>query len=114
MNLYDYLQKTTDWEITVWDNDYDVETYFYKTDEKDDWNKAMNKLAKLLTVSEISKNGITVNLSEVIEKKIPQLKEAELFIRCDIDAIMDGINAILAGNVSERWLTEFVEILRRD
>lgn len=114
MTLYEYLSKTRDWETTVWDKDYDVETYFYKTDNKDTWNKTMNELAKLLTVLDFGKNGVTVNLSEIIEKKIPQLEKADLFYECTVDSIMDGINSILAGNVSERWLTEFVEILGRD
>ena len=113
MTLYEYLQKTRDWETTVWDKDYDVETYFYKTDDKDKWDKAMNELAKLLTVFDFGKNGVTVNLSEVIENKLLQLKDADLFLRYDIGSIMDGIDYILAGNVSEEWLTEFVDVLKQ-
>ena len=112
MTLYEYLQQTTDWEITVWDKDYDIETYFYKTDGKDKWDRTMNELAKLLTVFDFGKNGVTVNLSEIIEKKIPQLEKADLFYECTVDSIMDGINPILAGNVSENWLEKFVEILK--
>ena len=114
MTLYEYLEQTTDWEVTVWDKDYDMETYFYKTDGKDKWDKAMNDLAKLLTISQISKDGLVVNLAEVIEKKIPQLKEADLFIKCSIDAIMDCIDSVLAGNVSESWLEKFVEALNKE
>lgn len=113
MTLYEYLEQTTDWEITVWDKDYDIETYFYKTDGKDKWDKAMNDLAKLLTISRFSKDGLVVNLAEVIEKKIPQLKEADLFIKCKIEPIMYDIDNILAGNVSENWLEEFVEVLSK-
>ena len=113
MTLYEYLQKTRDWETTVWDKDYDVETYFYKTDDKDKWDKAMNELAKLLTVFDFGKNGVTVNLSEVIENKLLQLKDADLFLRYDIGSIMDCIDYILAGNVSEEWLTEFVDVLKQ-
>ena len=97
MTLYEYLEQTTNWEITVWDKDYDIETYFYKTDGKDKWDKAMNDLAKLLTISRFSKDGLVVNLAEVIEKKIPQLKEADLFIVCKIEPIMNDIDNILAG-----------------
>lgn len=111
MTLYEYLDQTTDWEVTVWDKDYDIETYFYKTDGKDKWDKAMNDLAKLLTISRFSKDGLVVNLAEVIENKIPQLKEVDLFIVCKIEPIMNDIDNILAGNVSENWLEEFVNVL---
>lgn len=113
MTLYEYLEQTTDWEITVWDKDYDIETYFYKTDGKDRWDKAMNDLAKLLTISRFSKDGLVVNLAEVIEKKIPQLKEADLFIVCKIEPIMNDIDNILAGCVSESWLEKFVGALSK-
>ena len=111
MTLYEYLEQTTDWEVTVWDKDYDIETYFYKTDGIDKWDKAMNDLAKLLTISRFSKDGLVVNLAEVIENKIPQLKEADLFVVCKIESIMNDIDNILAGNVSENWLEEFVNVL---
>ena len=114
MTLYEYLEQTTDWEVTVWDKDYDIETYFYKTDGKDKWDKAMNDLAKLLTISRFSKEGLVVNLCEIIEKKIPQLKEADLFIICKIEPIMNDIDNILAGNVSENWLEKFVEVLSKE
>ena len=113
MTLYEYLEQTTDWEVTVWDKDYDIETYFYKTNGKDKWDKAMNDLAKLLTISMFSKDGLVVNLTEVIEKKIPQLKDANLFIVCKIEPIMCDIDRILAGNVSENWLERFVEVLSK-
>lgn len=113
MTLYEYLQQTTDWEVTVWDKDYDLETYFYKTDGKDKWDKAMNNLAKLLTVSRFGKDGLVVNLAEVIESKIPELAKADLFIVCKIDYIMNDIDKILAGNVSEGWFEKFVKALSR-
>lgn len=112
MTLYDYLRKTSDWEITVWDEHYDVETYFYKTDGKEEWDNAMNELAKKLKIASLSENGVTVNLSEVIAKNLPSLKESDLFIECNLDAIMDSINAILSGNVSEKWLCKFVDSLK--
>jgi hypothetical protein len=103
---------TTDWEITVWDRDYDVETYFYR-ENSNAWDKAMNEFAKLLTVTSFGNGGVTVNMAEVIEKKLPQLEEADLFIFCDIDSIMDDIDSVLAGNVDEEWLTEFTDALKR-
>lgn len=113
MTLFEYLEQTTDWEVTVWDRDYDIETYFYKTNGKDKWDKAMNDLAKLLTISRFSKDGLVVNLAEVIEKKLPQLEKADLFKVCKIDWIMNDLDSILAGNVSENWLEEFVEALSK-
>ena len=114
MTLYEYLEQTTDWEVTVWDKDYDIETYFYKTNGKDKWDKAMSELAKLLTISRFSKDGLVVNLAEVIEKKLIQLKEADLFIICKIEPIMNDIDNILAGCVSESWLEKFVEALNKE
>lgn len=114
MTLYDYIKQTEDWETTVFDKDYDIEVYFYKNDEDeelDSWDESMEKLSKLLMVDEISKNGVIVNLSELIESKMENLKEAELFRVVDIDWIMDDIEAIISGNVSEEWMEEFVNAL---
>ena len=115
MKLYDYLSLMPDGEeLTVWDNDYDIETYFYGGNPIDKWDNSKIELSKLLTITRITTGGVTVNLAEVIEKHIAQLDEADLFYECDIDLIMDDIDNILAGNVSEKWLTEFVEVLKTD
>lgn len=113
MTLYDYIKQTEDWVITVFDRDYDIEVYFYKNDneELDSWDKSMERLSKLLIVDNISKHGVIVNLSEVIENKLENLKEAELFRMVDIDWIMDDIEAIISGNVSEEWMETFVNTL---
>lgn len=113
MTLYDYIKQTEDWENTVFDKDYDIEVYFYKNDEDDldSWDKSMENLSKLLTVDSISKYGVTVNLSELIESKLENLKKADLFIRTDIDSIMDSIESVISGNVSEKWMEKFVESL---
>lgn len=113
MTLYDYIKQTEDWETTVFDRDYDIEVYFYKNDdgEMDSWDKSMEKLSKLLAVDSVSKNGVIVNLSELIESKLENLKKAELFRITDIDWIMDDIEAIISGNVSEEWMEEFVDAL---
>ncbi len=110
MTLYEYMQNTSDWEVTVWDKDYDMETYFYK-ENSDLWDKAMNNIAKALTVVGFGKDGLTVNLYEVIEKKLDNLRKRDLFIVCKTDRIMEDIEAIFAGNVSEEWLWEFSEAL---
>lgn len=116
MTLYDYIKKSTDWEITVWDDDYDVEVYFYKPDDYDNldlWDKSMVELSKLLTVSEFNKNGVYVNLSSLIEKHLTILKEKEIFSHaCDIDIIMDEINPILSGNIPEEDMWDFVSVLK--
>lgn len=113
MKLYEYLDLMPEGEeLTVWDKDYDMETYFYGGNPGDKWDKAIYDLSKLLTVEEIRNNGVTVNLSEIIENKLENLDKADLFIRCDIDSIMDDIDNILAGNVSEDWMEQFVVVLK--
>ena len=110
MTLHEYLQNTSDWETTVWDKDYDIETYFYK-ENSDLWDKAMNNIAKALTVTKFSKDGVTVNLYDIIEKNIENFKKKDLFIIYSADRIMEDIEPILAGNVSDEWLWDFSEAL---
>ena len=113
MTLYDYLNLMPEGEeLTVWDKDYDMETYFYGGKPDDAWDKAMSDLSQLLTITEIRNNGVTVNLSEIIENKLESLGKVDLFIRCDIDSIMDDIDNILAGYVSESWMQKFVTALK--
>lgn len=113
MKLYDLLEVCEDGcEIVVLDENYDTETYFYSGTGGDLWDEAMLRLAKLLDIIEIKYTlAVEVNLSEIIENKIEELKKADLFIECDIDSIMDDIDNILAGNVSEKWLDRFVKVL---
>ena len=118
MTLYDYIKKSHDWEVTVWDDDYDVEVYFYKPDDYNNldlWDKSMVELSKLLIISEFNGNGVSVNLSSLIEKHLTALKEKEIFgFTYTIDEIMDIINPILSGNVSEEWMWDFVNVLIRE
>lgn len=115
MTLYEYLKTRNEGEeVTVWDNEYDIETYFYNDEDPEDkWQTSMLELAKLLTVTEENKHGVTVNLSEVIEKKIDRLKEASLFIKCKLDPIMYDMDNILAGYVNEGWFKKFVDVLKK-
>lgn len=114
MKLYDYLTTLEEGtELTVWDVDYDIESYFYNDEPEDDWQTLMLELAKLLEVTEVKAHGVIVNLSEVIEKNLDKLKEADLFIRCRLDPIMYDMQNILSGGVSEEWFKEFVGILGR-
>ena len=112
MKLYDYLTTLEEGtELTVWDVDYEMESYFYNDEADDDWQTSMLELAKLLDVIEIAKYGVTINLSEVIENKLNELKEADLFIRCTTNSIMDDMQNILSGYVSEKWFKDFVDVL---
>lgn len=109
MTLYEILPKNGD-ETTVIDNVYDMETYFYYTENGDAWDNAMMDLAKLLQVVEPNHNGtVMVDFTSLIEPKLPELDD--MFIDCDMDAIMEDMDRILAGNVSEKWLIKFVDIL---
>lgn len=112
MKLYDYLVTLEEGtELTVWDVDYNIESYFYNDEADDDWQTSMLELAKLLDVIEIKEYGVVVNLSKVIEKKLNELKKADLFIKCNIDSIMNDMKNILSGYVSEEWFKEFVDVL---
>lgn len=115
MTLYEYMEKLEEGtEVAVVDNDYDVETYFYNDmNYEDEWDKSMIALSKILTISEvIDEEKVSVNMSELIEKHIDELKQAGLFIRCTLDEIMYDIEQILSGYVSEEWLKKFVDILK--
>lgn len=114
MKLYDYLVTLEEGtELTVWDKEYDIESYFYNDEPDDDnWQTSMLELAKLLEVTEVKERGVIINLSDVIEKKLDELKEAELFRRCTTDSIMDNIEGILSGYVSEEWFKKFVDVLK--
>ena len=110
MTLYEYIQNYKDDEVTVYDVDYDIEVYFYKETSDDEWDKSMTELSKLLHITEFGKTGVTVDLSMLIENHLDNLEE--LFIVCETDAIMDDIENVLSGNVSEKWLSDFVKALQ--
>ena len=118
MNLYEYIKNSKSWEVTVWDDDYDVEVYFYKPDDYNNldlWDKSMVELSKLLTISEFNENGVSVNLSFLIEKHLRTLKEKEIFgFIYDINDIMDEMHSIISGNVSDKWMWDFVSVLIRE
>ena len=116
MTLYEYLRDYKDDEVEVADQDYDVLAYFYYADEReeeaDSWNRAMMQIARKLEVVESGDAEATVNLSEVIENNLDNGVFDDLFIHNDIDSIMDDINSILSGNVSEQWLDSFANSLK--
>ncbi len=119
MTLLEYIKtRSAGEEIAVHDKNYEMESYFYNDKPEDKWDKAMLKIASVLDVVEIEKRdgffyvkGVTVNLSELIEKKLDKLKEAELFIKPTVNAIMRDMMNILSGYVSEDWLMDFANIL---
>lgn len=113
MKLYDYLITLEEGiELTVWDKEYDIESYFYNDESDDDWQTSMLELAKLLKVTQVKERGVIVNLSDVIENKLDELKKANLFLRCTTNRIMGGMEGILAGGVSEEWFKKFVDVLK--
>lgn len=114
MKLYDYLKTLEEGtELTIWDEEYDIESYFYNDEADDDWQTSMLELAKLLEVTEIKERGVVVNLSELIESKIDSLKETDLFHKCTVDSVMSSIECIISGYVSEEWFKKFVDVLKR-
>ena len=99
-------------ELTVWDTDYDMESYFYKNEGTDKFDRAMNKIASALNVIEEKEKGVVVDLSSLISRHLSEL--SDLFIRSDIDSIMDCIESVFSGNVSEEWMSKFADILAKE
>lgn len=111
MTLLDYIKQTPEGEeITVWDDTYDLEVYFYNQSD-DAWDRAMLDLASKLNVVDVHNDGVVVDLYELIERNIDNPEFANLFYDVDVDSIMDDMEAILAGNVSEDWFNTFVRSL---
>ena len=111
MTLAEYILNSNEDEITVTDECFDMETYFYPFDMEEKWDRSMRKFAEMLTVKEINHGTAIVNLSEVIENNLQKLKKADLFTKCSLSAIMRSIEGIIAGNVSEEWFEIFVNTL---
>lgn len=112
MTLKDYLSEWPEGEeITVWDRDWDMEVYFYNQ-VNDAWDRAMMDLASKLNVVDVRNDGVIVDLYDLIERNSRALEASNLFYDPDTDAIMEDMDNILAGNVSEQWLKKFVSCLR--
>jgi hypothetical protein len=111
MTLKEYLLECPEGEeITVWDNDWDMEAYFCNQTD-DAWDQAMMDLASKLNVIEVHDDGVIVDLYDLIGRNQPALEESGLFYDADVDAIMEDMENVLAGNVSEAWLVKFVDCL---
>lgn len=116
MKLSELLINKDD-EVTVWDTDWDMETYFFGTEyngTEDDWDKSMFEFSKLLDVTEYSEEerSATVDMSGLIERNMDALEKSNLFTDCDMESIMCDMPEILAGQVSEKWLKKFVDVLK--
>ena len=74
MTLAEYILNSNEDEITVTDECFDMETYFYPFDMEEKWDRAMRKFAEMLTVKEINHGIAIVHLSEVIENNLQNLK----------------------------------------
>lgn len=113
MTLCSYMSLVKDEEeIAVRDSEYDMEAYFYGGKPDDKWSEEMKNFSKKLSIKEIKKNGIVVNLSKVIERSLNEIQKTDLFNQNDLDSIMDSMEFVLSGGVSEYWLGEFVKCLK--
>lgn len=115
MKLDEFLkQQPAGMEVAVHDNEYDTESYFYNDEPTDAWDQAMWKLASLLTVLESDdKPSVVVDLSELIEEHLESLESANLFKQAATDDIMDSVESIISGYVSEEWFVKFVDALAK-
>ena len=106
--LYDYLLLQKDGaEVTVLDNVYDIETYFYNQ-PNDEWDNIMFDLAKKLQIVKINDGVVTVNLSDLIERNLSNLESlSDLFMECDIDLIMILVE-LLFWNDNSALLTKSI------
>lgn len=109
------IMATLIFGVAAFSSDYKQidRVYSLSTDVDDhwDWQTAMMKIAEKLEVVSFRDRGVVVNLSEVIRRNIHNGKFEDLFIRNNVDDIMYDIGNILAGCVSEEWLTEFANSL---
>lgn len=111
MKLIEVLKK--DEEFTCWDTDYDMEFYMELLDDSEDsYNKSMMALARCVDVADISPNGLTLKVTELIEYNLQFDDFKELFIDPDIDAVMDDWDNIMAGYASESWYGKFAELIK--
>lgn len=117
--LYEYMMKHSDeFEFTVFDTDYDIETYFYNPSDPenpDEWETAMLEIAKLLPINnsvEPDIDEIIVDLGQLIMCHLETIKKTDLFSTNNIDEIVESMPSILAGNVSQEWMNKFIDVLK--
>lgn len=119
--LYEYMMKHPDeYEFTVFDTNYDIETYFYNPsdpEEPDEWETAILELAKLLPINnsvEPDIDEIIIDLGQLIMCHLEAIKKTDLFNTTNIDDIIESMPSILAGNVCQEWMDKFINILKAD
>lgn len=116
MKLWDVmLCMPTGIELTIWDQDVFTEFYMYpesEVNEKDSWEKSMELIAKSLEVIKGTHEGITCNVRDVIAKaKAFGFLDGICKKSAEAEDIVEDMNAIMAGNVSEEWMAKFAEAL---
>lgn len=109
MKLIEILKK--DEEFTCWDTDYDMEFYMELLEEDDEYNKAMMTFARCVDIDDVRPDGLTLKVTELIEKNLKRKEFRDLFIDPDIDAVMEDWHAIMSGYASISWYKEFANIL---
>lgn len=119
--LYEYLNDPNlDEEVTVLDNEYDMEVYFEPIkyyNKSDLWDNNMIELSKKLNIIkdrltfEDRHPYVIVDFSELIERNINNGVFEKIFKINRTDNIMYDMENIMSGNVSETWFDTFVKSL---
>ena len=115
MTLYEYLKQNKAEELVVHDTDYDCESYWdYYTESEcktDLWDNSLMELAKKLDIVAYSEYAVDCDISDLIERNIKNIAEADLFDINETEEIMGDFDNIIAGYVSENWFKKFVDCL---
>lgn len=122
MTLYEFMKTYDGWELTCWDKEIDVEFYFYNDDEaeaqNDVFDNAMLRLSKLLEVVEVvegepgMREGVVVDMYGLIDKHLAAMKAAHIIGKhADTADVVEDMEMILAGNLTEEDFDEFVSAL---
>ena len=113
MKLSEYLATCdSSTEVTVWDDVYDMEMYFYNAPVDDDFDKAVSLIAQCVNIVEISENGVTVDFWGAIEQSRQALIDNGFYPEgSSTEYLMHDVDLILAGNLSEKTTLEWAQII---
>ena len=119
MKLSEYLATCdSSTEVTVWDDVYDMETYFYNDPVNDDFDKAVSLIAQcvdvvdIVEIAQIGLNGVTVDFWGAIEKSRQALIDSGFYPEgSSTENLMNDVAPILAGNLSEASTLEWAQII---